>query len=106
MDAGKLRHRITIQEATATVNTAGQAEYSYGTLATVWANVENRNSSKNSAGYIQAAGMATFKITIRHRTDVEFTSRVLFEGQTLEVVAITHDRLNVATFLECEIADL
>ncbi len=67
---GTLRDRVVIQQPTETRNTQGGVTQTWGTLATVWANVKAvpRGDEQIAQGRIAAIG--DYDVTIRYRADV------------------------------------
>ncbi len=88
MRAGVLRHRITIQEDTGTINKVGQRTASWTTLATEWAQVEGLSGVERFAAQ-QVVAQLNYKITIRHRSDVNETHRILLSnGEILDIQSV------------------
>ena len=106
--AGKLRHRIQVQNPVVITNDVGQDEYTYTSLGAddTWALVEFVNERKGTAGAVQAAGSALFEITMRHRTDITYRTRLIWQTRTLQVTGISKDPLDVVMTLEAEEAEL
>ncbi|KKN14048.1 hypothetical protein LCGC14_1000130 [marine sediment metagenome] len=85
MRSGQLNNRITIQADTGTKNSVGQKIESWGTLATVWGRVRSLTGSERFAAQ-QLVVELSYEITIRFRTDINETHRiVLTDGQTLDI---------------------
>ncbi len=76
--AGRLRHRITIQKNTPT-RTAGEDVPAWSKLATVNAEKTELRGSELFAAQ-QYNPRVTTLFVIRHRTDVDATQRVSFDG--------------------------
>ncbi len=75
MNAGKLRHQVTIKKPTETQNSYGEPEVRWQDIATVWAQVEPLRgreyfASKQTVAEIEA------RITIRYRSDVTAKMKV------------------------------
>ena len=107
MQAGMMRERVTIKRAQVTTDATGQQVYAYNGTGqqtdTVWASVRSTNQRKDSAGESQPIGAETFEVRIRHRTDVDYDTRLIWGNRTLEVVAIENVRnLNHELRLQCE----
>lgn len=84
--AGDLRERITIQARAAGADALGQESGAWADVATVFARAEPLTGREFfAAGQLQ--GELSVKFTIRHRTDVAETMRVLWRGQPHEIVA-------------------
>lgn len=80
MEAGKLRHRITIQQDNGTTaDASGHATANWQTYATVWASVQPvQGLERWRANQMQAE--TTHLITIRYLPDVTTKMRALFQG--------------------------
>jgi SPP1 family predicted phage head-tail adaptor len=87
MQAGRLRHRITVQENTPTQNEIGEWVDAWTDYATVWASVEPARGSQ----YYQAKQLDSKvdgTIIMRYRDDIEPTMRVIHDGRTLKIVSL------------------
>ena len=87
MRAGRLRHRITIQNPTKQRNQVGETVLAWKDLATVWAAVEPV-SGKEFFAAKQVIAEVTHKIRTRYRPGISPQSRVLFNGRTFEVNSV------------------
>lgn len=87
MRAGRLRHRVTIQSATTTVDSFGQPIETWGTFATVWAAVEPL-SGREYFDAQQVQSEVSYRVRIRHLSGVVPTMRVSYDSRTLEVLAV------------------
>jgi head-tail adaptor len=65
MRAGRLRHRITIEQS-AEMQTVGEPDRGWSPVATVWANYEDLGGSENSA-----AGQTQYALGLR-RYEIRF----------------------------------
>lgn len=87
MDAGTLRDRVTVQQATENRNRLGESILSYTTFAEVSANVQGV-----SAREFLLAGQQ--QVEISHRVKIRYLSgltpqmRLLWRGRTLEIISI------------------
>lgn len=87
MDAGTLRDRVTVQQATENRNRLGESILSYATFAEVSANVQGV-----SAREFLLAGQQ--QVEISHRVKMRYLSgltpqmRLLWRGRTLEIISI------------------
>lgn len=85
--AGRLRHRIVIQQDTPSQSATGHPTPSLSTLATVWAARRAVSARERlSAGGEQA--VADFVFLIRYRSDVTAKMFILFEGVTYDIVGV------------------
>lgn len=84
---GNLRHRVAVQNTTATRDAAGGQTDTYSTDTTVWAAVNPlRGQELINAQQVQME--ITHKITMRHTTHVIDTTRILFDSRSFEVTEI------------------
>lgn len=93
MEAGQLRHRVTIQTATETANGFGELVRSWATYATVWAAVEPLSGREYLQGR-QVQGSVTTKIRIRERSGVTERMRVSWGSHTYDIEAVLRDPTN------------
>ncbi len=86
--AGVLRHRITIQEDTGTINKVGQKTATWTTLATEWAREEGLSGIERFAAQ-QVVAQLSYKVTIRFRSDINETHRILLaSGALLDIQSV------------------
>ena len=92
MEAGKLRHRLTIQQdAGTTQDASGQTTSDWDEYRTVWAEIQPVSGLERwRAQQMQAE--TTHLISIRHLAGVTTKMRGLFKGRTFEFLSV----LNVA----------
>lgn len=104
LEAGTLRHRITIQRNTVTQDPQTGAMVSgWADLATVWARVDmSRVARLVSASAAQSEVRGA--ITIRWRDDVTASCRVLWRGQVYRVLGITPDNDSAREALEMQVS--
>ncbi len=69
MNAGKLRHQVTIKKPIETQNSYGEPEVRWQDIATVWAQVEPLRGREYFASK-QMVAEVEVRITIRYRSDV------------------------------------
>lgn len=86
--AGRLRHRIQLQEPTETRDAHGQAVKTYTTRATVHAAVESLRGSEAIVAR-QFAAEQNKLVLIRYRNDVNTDWRILHNSQALEIESIS-----------------
>lgn len=87
MEIGALRHRITFQELTTSVNENGFEEQNWEGYKTVWAAVSNLHGREYyAAAAVQAEN--TVKFTIRYLPDINTSMRILFRGKQYNITAI------------------
>jgi SPP1 family predicted phage head-tail adaptor len=88
MRAGKLRHRVTIQEDQGTTqDSLGQEIEDWQDVATVWAAVEPLQGREFlEAKQLQAE--VTTRIRIRYRSGIEPEMRVVWGDHTYDVISV------------------
>lgn len=87
IDAGKLRDRVTVQAATATTNTLGEAVLTWTDTATVWASVEGV-SAREALAAGQQNVTVTHKVRMRYLFGLTQSMRFAWRGRTLEIVSL------------------
>lgn len=87
MQAGKLRHRITIQEPVVARNGFNEAITTWSAVATVWASVEPLSGREFfAAEHVQSE--ITHRIRVRYRAGIAPTMRVVFNGRYLMIESV------------------
>lgn len=87
IEAGRLDRRIVLQQPTVTRDSVGGPVESWSTVATVWAGYRpQRGDEVFAARQRTATREAVF--TIRHRTDVTESTRIVFDGHNWDIVHI------------------
>lgn len=102
MQAGKLRHRITIQARALTpVNAYSDGTAPWVAFVTIWA---ERSATSGSEGVDQArlTPQTGWKYTIRRRTDLTTAMRVLDGTRTCNIRAILEGNVPDEMVLDCE----
>jgi SPP1 family predicted phage head-tail adaptor len=87
MEAGSLRHRVTIQSKSVTRDTYGGEVITWATVATVWAAVEPLNGREWLEGR-QAAAEVTTRIRIRYRSGVLPEMQVVYGSHAYDILAV------------------
>lgn len=87
MKSGKLDRRITIQNRIETQNSFGEAVISYGTFATVWAEVLPL-SGRELFTAAQTFPEAQLKVRIRYLAGVTEKHRILHDGVSYDILHI------------------
>lgn len=90
MQPGKLDREIVIQSYTTSLTGAGQPLKSWSPLATVWANVTNKQDDydKESFPGDQKTPMERTFFKIRYRADVTESHRISYDGKFYDIIAI------------------
>lgn len=100
MRAGELRQRIKIQDRVVARNGFGEEIATWSTLATVWASIETPTGGEYQA-QDRAGAAITQQVTIRHRTGIEPTMRINWNGRLFEIAAVLDDNLKREMRLMC-----
>ena len=98
---GEMRTRVTLQKRTVTTGTGGFQQETWSTVATVWAKWINVHGSEAwNAAAREAVEPAT--VTIRWRSDVDLTCRILKGSAGYQIVSI--DNIQERNeYLECKV---
>ncbi|HBC8790285.1 TPA: phage head closure protein [Citrobacter braakii] len=91
MQAGKLRHRVILQEPVKEQNpTTGAVINTWRDVATIWAEI----SPLSAREFIVAQasqGEITTRITIRYRASITRKHRILFRGSVFNIEGVLPD---------------
>lgn len=91
MQAGKLRHRVTIQEPVNIQDpVTGGLTSSWQDVASVWAQVYPLSAREFIAAQAGQAEITT-RITIRYRPGITAKHRIIFRGQTYNIEGVLPD---------------
>ena len=85
MDAGRLKHRITIQRRKTGQRPSGQLQKAdWEDVCTVWAEAKCKASgAANGEGV--TTGEMVYRFYIRWRSDIDRDMRILWKGRTFEL---------------------
>ena len=87
MNAGELDRRVTLERYTTTRDSWNNPSKTWETLAVVWAMKQDRTEvERTELNQIVALNRTLFKI--RHRTDVDATMRVDYDGQKYYITGV------------------
>ena len=87
MDAGILRDRVTVQQATENRNSLGESILSFSTFAEVWASVQGVSAREFLlAGQQQVE--VSHRVKMRYLTGLTPQMRLSWRGRTLEIISI------------------
>ncbi len=81
MQAGKMRHRVTLQRAKPIRDYFGQSVMNWTDVQTVWAEVEWVTGKELVIGHAEQAE-TTLKITLRYRPDLRTDWRIIHHPPT------------------------
>jgi SPP1 family predicted phage head-tail adaptor len=87
LDPGKLRERVTIQQATERRNSLGETTLEWATFAERWASVEGV-SSREALELGQADVSVTHKVRLRYVDGMTHNMPLFWRGRVLEIVSL------------------
>ncbi|WP_340619069.1 phage head closure protein [Xenorhabdus entomophaga] len=90
MQAGRLRHRITLQSFTQINLPSGQRMQVWQDIATVWAEVKFISGRELLTAGAERSE-TTVRVWLRYRPDVTSASRMVFRGQVYDIQAVIPD---------------
>lgn len=91
IEAGRLRHRVTIQSQTQTQNPlTGELTVTWTDVATVWAAVEPISAREFVAAQEPNARVTT-RVTIRYLDGIEPSMRLLHRGRRYNIHGVLED---------------
>lgn len=88
LQAGKLRHRATLDHKTVSLDSYGAETVTWANFANVWASVEDLAGRELWAAQAEQ-GEVTTKVIIRYRSDIVMTDRVTANGRTFDIIGIS-----------------
>jgi SPP1 family predicted phage head-tail adaptor len=91
LDAGKLRHRVTIQRLLRYIDTAGDTVEGWVEFATVWAAVEPL-SAREFIGSQAMQSQISLRVTIRYLDGVAATMRLLHGSRVYVIEGVLPDK--------------
>lgn len=103
MNAGRLRHQVTIQQQTQTATAYGGYSETWTDVATVWAHIKPLYGRERWHGD-QVESDVTHQITIRYRSDVTVSPqmRVLYGSRVFKIISVINpEERNELLVLEC-----
>ncbi|MCU5775228.1 phage head closure protein [Winslowiella arboricola] len=99
MQAGKLRHRITLQEKVSFQNPdTGAVTPQWQDIAKVWAEVVALSAREFIAAQASQSEITT-RITIRYRAGLTSKHRILFRGQIFNIEGVLPDAVSGREYL-------
>ena len=87
IEAGKLRERVTIQQAAEARNSLGETTLSWATFSERWASVEGV-TAREALGLGQLEISITHRVRLRYVTGLTQQMRLIWRGRTLEIVSL------------------
>ena len=100
--AGKLRHRVSIQSLSETLDSYGEPTSGWATDETVWASIESVSGMEVDIGEGQA-GIITHRISMRYTSNATPKKRLLFGSRVFGIVSVlNHEERNEFLELSCK----
>ena len=87
IDAGSLRERVTVQQASESRNALGETVLSWATFTERWASVEGV-SSRELLQYGQQQIEVSHRVRMRWLDGLTQSMRIVWRGRTLEIVSL------------------
>lgn len=87
IDPGKLRERVTVQQASETRNAMGETVLAWADLTTVWASVEGV-SSREALDAGQQEVTITHRVRMRYLSTLTQNMRFRWRDRTLNIVSL------------------
>jgi SPP1 family predicted phage head-tail adaptor len=105
MQAGKLRHRITIQQLIDGQDEIGQPAQTWSDVATVWADIRHKSGSE-AIKADQVTSTVQASIRIRYRTGINAGMRAVHGATVYDIKSVLPDeRSREHVDLVCEAAN-
>jgi SPP1 family predicted phage head-tail adaptor len=100
MEAGKLRHRVTLQGRSVSQDAStGEGTVTWSDIDTVWAQVRPLSAREFISGRAELQEVST-EVVMRYRDDVDASDRATWGTHTYDIVSVIHDeRLTQLTLL-------
>lgn len=100
--AGKMRFRVDLQRVTQTIDSVGQPQEVWNTLATVWAHIETVNPIAAGREFTRADALGAdiqTCVVMRYVVPITPKDKIVFKGRELEIVSIvnTDERNRILT---------
>lgn len=86
MRAGRLRHRVRIQQGTPGRDGFGTEVLTWSDVATVWAEVRSVSGGEQTQANMQTFATASHQVTMRYRLGLSPKMRVLWGSRVLEIL--------------------
>ena len=95
IDAGSLRERVTVQQATESRNRLGESISEWSTFAQVWASVQGVSAREFLLAGQQQIELS-HRVKMRYLTGLTSKMRLSWRGRTLEIISILeHDNRSI-----------
>ena len=84
---GKMRYRVKVERATNTRDASGGLSQSFGSVATIYANIKPKNANSTyRQGMLQEK--VTHEITIRYMKNIDTNSKITFGTRSFAINGI------------------
>jgi len=87
IDVGKLRERVTVQQASETRNTLGETLQTWSTYSTIWASVEGVSSRESLLAGQQQISIS-HRVRMRWLDGLTQNMRLRWRNRTLDIISI------------------
>jgi SPP1 family predicted phage head-tail adaptor len=95
VEAGDLRHRITIQQRTDTQDAYGEPIPAWTTWATVWAAIEPQSGQEATIAMSQQSeARLRVRVRVRYRAGLSVLMRIAWKTKTYQIEAISEVQTN------------
>ncbi len=99
---GKLRCRITLQQAARTGDGGGGASLDWLQIATLWARIEPQKGNER-VRYEGIESIITHKITLHYRPGITTGMRFIYAGRVFNILSVLNENeQNRRTICHCE----
>lgn len=100
--AGKMRFRVDLQRVTQTIDSVGQPQEVWNTIATVWAHIETVNPIGAGREFAKADALGAdiqTCVIMRYVVPITPKDKILYNGRELEIVSVvnTDERNRILT---------
>lgn len=94
LDPGQLRHRVEIQRMQSIVDPDGEViGEDWVTVASVWGKVDPLSAKELLAAQAIQSEVSA-RVTVRYRTDIDHSCRLLHRGQVYNIAGIVPDNVS------------
>ena len=100
INAGKYRHRITIEQREITKNAVGEKTETWTRQYDVWCDIEQSGIS-DAIENSRISQTGSYSIKLRYRSDLTYENRVNYDGAILEIQELMTDPLKIEITLIC-----
>lgn len=88
MNIGMMDRRITLQSRTVTQDATGEADETFTTVTTVWAQVTPTREAEPFTDSDQHQAKVTQTFKIYYRSDVDYTTRIVYQSDNYNIESI------------------